>query len=223
MLLRKTQLLQTARSEIRRVQLEDGSVAAINSETALEVVMSPRLRHVRLLRGDAWFQVAKDASRPFVVQTDRMQVRAVGTAFAVAAADKASTVLVSEGVVEVEGVGRRVRPRRLAAGSHGSLADGGEIETAVVPLDAIGRALAWREAQIALDGDTLAEAVEKFNRYNLRKLVIEEPELADRKLVGWFWMNDPESFARAAAVSLGAKVSLEPDRIVLARRDGGAG
>jgi transmembrane sensor len=214
----RKQIYETGLREIRRVQFEDSSIAAINSETTLEVSMGPRLRRVRLLRGDAWFQVAKDKDRPFLVETDRMQVRAVGTAFAVAADGRASTVLVSEGVVAVGPVGRKADPEMLHAGLKGEMAGDGLLVKASIPMESINRTLAWRETQIALDGETLGQAVAQFNRYNLRKLVVVEPGLADRKLVGWFWMNDPESFARAAAVSLGIEVSIQPDRIILSER-----
>jgi ferric-dicitrate binding protein FerR (iron transport regulator) len=73
----------TALGEIRRVPLSDGSMAAINTDTALDVAMSPRLRHVKLDKGEAWFEVAKDARRPFVVESGPVRVRAVGTAFSV--------------------------------------------------------------------------------------------------------------------------------------------
>jgi transmembrane sensor len=80
------------------------------------------------------------------------------------------------------------------------------------------RSLAWREGQIALDGDTLGEAVEEFNRYNHRQLVVANPELAQAKLVGWFWLDDPDSFAGAAARTLGAEIKLRDNQIVLISR-----
>src|SRR3546814_6499165 len=73
----------TAIGEIRRVPLSDGSLAAVNTQTTLDVTMKPELRQVALKDGEAWFQVAKDRSRPFVVEVGDVRVRAVGTAFAV--------------------------------------------------------------------------------------------------------------------------------------------
>src|SRR3546814_7113773 len=77
------QQIQTAIGEIRRVPLSDGSLAAVNTQTTLDVTMKPEVRQVALKDGEAWFQVAKDRARPFVVEIGDVRVRAVGTAFAV--------------------------------------------------------------------------------------------------------------------------------------------
>ncbi|MNC99026.1 hypothetical protein D3C83_171720 [compost metagenome] len=60
---------------------------------------------------------------------------------------------------------------------------------------------------VGLDGETLAEAAAEFNRYNDRQIVIDDPALGQERLVGYFRATDPESFARAAANTLGAQVS----------------
>lgn len=209
---------RTAAREIRRVQLADGSVAAINSETEIEVVLTHGLRRVRLIKGDAWFQVAKDASRPFVVESGGASVRAVGTAFSVRRDVALTEVLVSEGVVELASAAAKAqRPVRVGAGSRTLLHLDGRLTTGPVSTASINRRLAWREAQIALDGDTLAEAVESFNRYNRRRLVVLSPELNEEPLVGWFWMDDPVSFAEAVGSSLGAKVEVRAEEIRLSR------
>ncbi len=205
----------TAVGEIRRVPLADGSLAAINTDTALEVAMKPRKREVRLDRGEAWFQVAKDVQRPFVVESGPVRVRAVGTAFSVRRRDGGCEVLVTEGVVEVWSEGAGEEPRRVTAGERVFASDSAG---AARPLPAsleITRELAWREGQIVLDGEAFGAAAEEFNRYNARKIVIADPALAEQKLVGWFRTNEPESFARAAAASFGARVTVRGDAILV--------
>jgi len=99
----RPQRLDTRLGEIRRVPLADGSLVAINTKTALEVAMKPKSRRVLLKEGEAWFQVAKDPERPFVVAAGPVRVRAVGTAFSVRRGDEAGAgvdVMVTEGVVE---------------------------------------------------------------------------------------------------------------------------
>jgi transmembrane sensor len=215
----RSQTYRTAPREIRRVQLADGSVAAINSDTEIEVAMSRRGRRVRLVRGDAWFQVAKDPERPFVVETDGAGVQAVGTAFAVKRERGLTDVLVNEGVVELRPFDRAVQPVKVEAGSRAMLHPDGRLQTVSLPLTRIEQTLAWREAQIALDGDTLGEAAVQFNRYNRRKLVISGPGLAQEPLVGWFWMDDPVSFAEAVGLSLGAEVEVLAEEIRLTRQE----
>jgi transmembrane sensor len=79
----------------------------------------------------------------------------------------------------------------------------------------VGRLLAWREGMVGLDGETLSEAAAEFNRYNDRHIVIDDPALGRERLVGYFRANDPESFAHAAARTLGAEVSVAGDELHL--------
>jgi transmembrane sensor len=205
----------TALGEIRRVPMADGSVAAINTSSELEVAMRGRLRAVKLDRGEAWFEVAKDPSRPFVVESGPVRVRAVGTAFSVRKREGGSDVLVTEGVVEVWTRDGKTPPRRVSAGQR-VFADNslGVLTPPKAEVD-LNRQLAWRDGQIVLDGQTLAEAAAEFNRYNDRKIEVADPRLADERFVGWFRTNDPEGFAEAAATTFNGKVSLRDDAIVL--------
>ncbi|MBI1685550.1 FecR family protein [Caulobacter hibisci] len=205
----------TAVGEIRRVPLADGSMAAINTDTTLEVAMKPGKREVRLDRGEAWFQVAKDAQRPFVVESGPVRVRAVGTAFSVRRRDGGSEVLVTEGVVEVWSEGTGEAPRRVTAGERVFASDSAGAARPVPASLEITRELAWREGQIVLDGEAFGAAAEEFNRYNARKIVIVDRGLADQRLVGWFRTNEPESFARAAAASFGGRVTVRGDAILV--------
>ncbi|WP_165186518.1 FecR family protein [Caulobacter soli] len=205
----------TAVGEIRRVPLSDGSMAAINTDTVLDVAMRSDLRQVRLDKGEAWFQVAKDPERPFVVKSGPVRVRAVGTAFSVRRREGGCEVLVTEGVVETWSSDAGDAPRRVAAGERIFVSDeAGPATPAVAPID-ITRDLAWRDGQIVLDGEDFGAAAADFNRYNDRKIVITDEKLADEKLVGWFRTNEPESFARAAAASFGARVSVRGEVILV--------
>lgn len=204
--------------EVRRVSLADGSSAAINTDSLIDVTLAPELRRVKLARGEAWFRVARDAERPFVVEAGDVRVRAVGTAFSVRRREAGVEVLVTEGVVEVWRAGDTVGAARVAAGEKAIVADGQPAQAATAAPDEIDGALAWRQGQIVLGGVTLAEAALEFNRYNHRKLVIDEPDLAGEKLVGRFRADEPDTFARAVAGTLGAAVREEDQAIHLTRR-----
>lgn len=208
----RPQRLDTQLGEVRRVPLADGSLVAINTKTALDVTLGARSRLVTLRRGEAWFQVAKDPQRPFVVSAGKVRVRAVGTAFSVRRGEGTVDVTVSEGVVETWIEGQPGSRRRLAAGAGVLLA--GPISPVIVKSPAeIERGLAWRNGEIALDGESLGEAAAQFNRYNSRQILIEDPRLAQERFVGLFRTNEPESFAAAVATSIGAKVS-EDERYI---------
>jgi len=208
------QRLTTQIGEIRRVPLADGSLAAINTDAAVEVELGAKVRAVALHKGEAWFQVAKDAQRPFVVTVGQIRVRAVGTAFSVRRRSMGAVVMVTEGVVEVwsEAGGER---RKVRAGEQVFVSNGaGAAPPVSRPLE-MERALAWREGQIVLDGDTVGAAALEFNRYNVRKLVVADPDLEGRRIVGWFRTNEPESFARAVALAHDASIQVSEDSIVL--------
>jgi transmembrane sensor len=203
--------------EIRQVPLSDGSVVAINTQSAVEVSMHRNAREVTLTRGEAWFKVAHDTTRPFIVSAGRIRVRAVGTAFSVARHDDGADVQVTEGVVETWTVGEEERRIQVAAGSKAYIAAYEPPKIVQASAD-VERSLAWREGEIVLEGETLDEAVAQFNRYNARKLVISDPALAAEKLVGQFRATDPQTFAGAVATTLGAKVEEDGDTIRLSRR-----
>jgi transmembrane sensor len=203
--------------EIRQVPLSDGSVVAINTQSAVEVSMHRNAREVTLTRGEAWFKVAHDTTRPFIVSAGRIRVRAVGTAFSVRRHDDGADVQVTEGVVETWTVGEEERRIHVAAGSQAYVAAYEPPKVVQASAD-VERSLAWREGQIVLEGETLDDAVAQFNRYNARKLVISDPGLAAEKLVGQFRATDPQTFAAAVATTLGAKVEEDGDTIRLSRR-----
>lgn len=208
----------TAVGEIRRVPLADGSIAAINTASAIDVSLDDAARNVRIERGEAWFQVARDKRRPFVVAAGRARIRAVGTAFSVRRRAGGADVLVTEGVVEVWAEGAEGHRVRLKAGSRGFVADDAAIEQAPAAPSAIDRALAWRNGKVDLAGDRLDSAVAEFNRYNRRQLVVADPVVAAERFDGVFRTDDPEGFAQAVEVSLGVPVDLsDPAQIRIGR------
>lgn len=202
----------TTIGEIRRVPLADGSIAAINTASAVEVTLDDQSRRVRIDTGEAWFQVAKDKTRPFIVEAGRVRVRAVGTAFSVRRRDIAekhgADVLVTEGEVEIWADGAEGHRVRLKAGSRAFVADNAAIETVSTAPSAIDRTLAWRNGKVDLAGASLADAVSEFNRYNTRQLVIADVSIAGARFDGVFRTDDPEGFARTVGAILDVPVSL---------------
>ena len=197
---------KTAVGEIRRFPLADGSTAAINTASTIEIMLTAKRRGVRIDTGEAWFQVAKDASRPFVVEAGRVRVRAVGTAFSVRRRDGGADVLVTEGVVEAWADGAEGHRVRLVAGSRAFISDDASIREMPVGASSVDRALAWRSGKIDLNGVTLADAVAEFNRYNQRQLRLVDARLGSETFDGVFRTDDPDGFARTVAASLSVPV-----------------
>jgi transmembrane sensor len=217
-LILREERFSTGLGEVRRVPLGDGSAVAINTASAVEVAFRRTQRTVRLRQGEAWFQVAHDVQRPFVVEAGPVRVRAVGTAFSVRRRADGADVLVTEGVVEVWSEGATRPPTRLRAGQGAFVDASAVVRPAVAAPEAIDRRLEWRYGKIDLAGETLGEAVADFNRYNDRKLVIADPGIAGERLYGAFNTGGPDAFAAAVGASLGVEVEVRDSEIILGRR-----
>lgn len=213
----RTVRIDTARGEIRRVPLSDGSMAIVNTDTRVRIDLQPELRAITLAEGEAWFEVAKDRDRPFVVTAGDVRVRAVGTAFSVRRLATGAVVQVTEGVVETWCVGREAAAVRVSQGGKAFVAPAARPAVAPQAAEEIDRTLAWRAGLIVLDGDTLGQAAAEFNRYNERQIVIEDAGLSAETYVGRFRTNEPEAFVKSVALTLGARTQSTPDAFLIYR------
>lgn len=207
--------LETRRGELRNVPLSDKSIAAINTDSHIDVDMSAHLRHIQVVKGEAWFQVAKNKEAPFVVSAGDVRVRAVGTAFSVRRRDNGADVLVTEGVVETWTVREADKRLTLTAGNEVFVPFAAAPAAVVFRPQEVTRKLAWREREIILKEEDLAVAAAEFNRYNDQQIVIADPALREMKLVGGFDVDQPESFARAVRTALNVPVVIRDDRIII--------
>ena len=240
-----SQSYESMLGEIRRIPLADGSVITLNTNSAVSVDYRKNIRLVRLVRGEAFFEVAKAPQRPFIVMGPITQVRTVGTSYSVR--------LVKPGEMQVQVASGRVAlespPSPLALSlmswsnvwpdatpddkSHvfvdasqvasvrlaDETGDSGvvQISIAAVPADAVAQALMWRQGQLSFAGESLADAVAEFARYSDRKIVIRDAALAKKHISGLFAAHDPEGFARAAAMSLSASINVKNDTIIMSK------
>lgn len=201
-------IYRTERGEIRRVPLEDGSVAEINTMSRIEVSLRDARRDVSIEQGEAWFQVAKDAKRPFLVAAGRIRAQAIGTAFSVRRRDNGADVIVTEGIVDVWAGGAEGAKKRLVAGEGAFIGNNAGIKRLAGTAEGVENTLAWRAGQINLVGDSLSVAAAEFNRYNERQLVIVDPAIAGQLFDGVFRIDNPEGFALAIRDSLKVKVDI---------------
>lgn len=205
----------TTRGELRNVPLADRSVVAINTDSQVDVAMTDHLRHIQLVRGEAWFEVTKNPDAPFVVSAGDIRVRAVGTAFSVRRRDRGADVMVTEGTVETWNIHTPEQRTRLTEGNEAFVTDQQAPVAVAFQPDEVTRKLAWRDREIILRHETLADAVAEFNRYNTRQIVVADPALARMSLVGGFAVDQPETFARAVHAALDAPVRIGDDRIII--------
>lgn len=216
--LKTRQSWTTGLGELRNIPLADRSLATINTDSRIDVAMTGTMRHVELVKGEAWFAVAKNPDAPFVVSAGDVRVRALGTAFAVRRRDSGADVLVTEGTVEAWTVKDKQKRVTLSAGNTAFVTNAPALTSVAFEPAEVTRRLAWREREIILKRESLAEAVADFNRYNSCQIVIADPALAQAQLVGGFAVDQPEAFARAVHVMLNAPVRSDGDRIIIGSR-----
>lgn len=209
--------ITTAKGDVRRVALSEGSAVTLNTDSAVQPLFDEGLRRIDLVRGEALFDVAKDPARPFVVFASDVEVRAIGTSFTVRLHDGGKVgVAVREGIVEVKRSGARTGLRLFAETM--TLSQPGSAMTArPISAEALDQAMAWREGRLDLTGLTLAQAAAEFARYSDHRILIDDPAVAALRVTGVYSTSDPNGFARAAALSLGLVTVDEPQAIRIKR------
>lgn len=224
------------------VPLSDGSRVTLNTDSELNVALTERERQVDLTRGEAFFEVARDPTRPFVVNAGHKRVIAVGTQFSVYRQGDEVRVTVAEGTVRLEdrSVGGESTNARSGAGARAQPATSlmpadasSEGETVLLPAGTIALAkkdavlvekegstaieqkLSWRSGVLTFRETPLADAIAEFNRYNERKIVIEDPAIATLKLGGVFRSTNVDPFIVLLEQGFPVRAREEGDRIAL--------
>lgn len=205
------QALLLARSDLRSsdaprvVQLEDGSTAVLDAGTALAVEFDGQRRHLRLLRGQAWFQVVHE-QRPFQVEAGGGQIRDIGTAFSVSMRDTTVVTQVSEGVVDVRPGDGSVQ--RLHAGQARVFRDGRWLRP--VQLEDLETMALWRRGEVVIDDQPAAQAIADLARYRRAPVWVLGGQGADLRVSGLFHLQQPEAAIDAVAAQAGLRVQRLP-------------
>jgi transmembrane sensor len=209
----------TVRGEQRALKLEDGSVVYLNTQSRVEVAFSKEARVIRLLEGEAMFNVEHDAARPFRVMAGSTVIQAIGTRFNVYRSAAGATVSVVEGVVQISpdpaSAAQRAaqhatdtpattRPAsasaaephlaRVAAGEQARILADGEIVTHSVP--DLAQIVSWRERRLVFRAERLEDVATQFNRYNAVQIRVEDDALRSKQITGVFDADDPRSFVQ---------------------------
>jgi transmembrane sensor len=186
----RPQQFSSATGERRTVVLKDGSLVSLDAASEVRVRYSAELRTLRLMRGRARFDVAKDPQRPLFVEAADREIVATGTAFSVEIVQKEVRVILYEGKVSVVGPGAVRTP--LAAGQE-LIAPISVAEVHVAPVDA-ARSSSWEIGQLEFVDEPLASAVERVNRYARDRLAVGDAAAANVRISGVFTAGDTRAF-----------------------------
>jgi len=196
----EVQVYRTGVGERATITLADGSQATLNTATVLAVEYRRDRRGLRLMAGEAWFDVAKNPNRPFVVSAADHKVIAVGTSFNVRLDPDRLRVAVSEGRVRLSDAG----DAPLAAISAGQSAD---LKASGLILGRGGPATGdWREGRLHFDAAPLTEAVAEMNRYRKTPIVIADAGAERLRISGVFDTGEASSFLEALPLSQPVRV-----------------
>lgn len=189
--------------QVRRQVLADGSAVTLNTGSVLDVRYGPEGRRVRLAKGEAFFDVVHDPSRPFVVESRAGSARVLGTAFDVRLEGDAARVSVLRGAVRVEPAsGRGVAVLRAG---QGALLDGAAPKAAA--LEDPAAVDAWRQGRLVVYHRPLAEVVDEIGRYRRGKVFVRGQALAARPVSGVFDVGRPDAAIDALAASLNLRAA----------------
>jgi transmembrane sensor len=207
---------RTAIGGMTAISMKDGSTVTLNTNSDIRVALSETERRVDLEQGEAFFEVAKDPSRPFIVRVGDRRVIAVGTKFSVRRESNHVRVIVTEGRVRVEH-SEPQHPAEIALVSAGGVAVAGAAGVLVQDksLSDAEERLSWRDGIVVFRETLLSDAVAEFNRYNTRQIFIEDPTLGSMRIGGHFRARNAEGFVRLLADAFPIRVEENESRIVL--------
>lgn len=206
--------INVPRGERRKIALEDGSSLWVAGPAKLHATMSAAKRHVRLIEGEAAFDVRHDARRPFLVEVDHRRVTVLGTEFNIRREARRMTLSVRRGLVEVAAQGDRSGGvTQVAAG--GRLVHEAGAARAVVTRAEVDLAFTWREGRLVYRDGRLGAVVEDLNRYLPLSVRLEDPALAQLPFSGVVQLDDPAVVIERVSQLTGLKARIQNDVVVL--------
>jgi transmembrane sensor len=199
--------------------LPDGTRVVLNTNTRIEVNYDERARRVRLIRGEARFDVSKRPTWPFLVNVNGQEIRALGTSFIVRSDSQDLSVTLVEGQISVTPIARYdeapapdpqvLRPgQRLVFSQHHAPA---------VDLPELTRITAWERGRVEFDDTPLKDAANEMNRYTTTHVTVPDPEVAQLRVGGAFRAGDSDEFVKVVTAAFGLRADRNGGDTVLSR------
>lgn len=206
----------TAHGETRTVTLADGSEITLNTDTTIRTVFSDGTRKVTLERGEAFFDVARDETRPFTVGFGAGQVKVLGTRFNVYRKETGTQIFVEHGRVEV-GSASTSDTRVLTVNQGVNLNHDGVLDAATA-FD-LEQAIAWKNGNFDFRNTKLSDMVTQINRYARLDVIIEDEAVKNLEIDGAFAINRIPELLTTLELVLLVDVEVQSDgkRLIVAR------
>jgi transmembrane sensor len=202
--------------------LPDGTRVSLNTDTRIEVNYDERARRVRLIHGEAWFDVSKRPTWPFLVSVDGQEIRALGTSFIVRHDDiQDLSVTLVEGRISVSSISRGDEtpqaPEILVPGQRLVIS---RYQSPAVDRPELTHISAWKRGRVDFEDTPLRDAAHEMNRYSTRHVTIADAEAARQCIGGNFRAGDTDEFVRVVTAAFGLRADRRGDDIVLSKSAG---
>jgi transmembrane sensor len=212
---------QTQIAQISRLALPDGSVVTLGPASSVKLDFSGRSREVTLIKGEAFFEVLHDETRPFVVQANGTSIQDVGTKFNVNVGDGHARIAVLEGAVQISSVSRKVSsaegaektPLVIVRAGQEAIDHAGSSRPIIeaVPTTSPG---AWRDGRLSFQNATLTQIIADANRYRDQPIRIASPSLANERLTTSFKASQIDQLLSTLSEALPIAVQRNSDGTV---------
>ena len=206
--------VMTARGEIRRIELVDGSIATLGPDSALTYAYTDQRRKIKLLAGMAYFEVVSDPYRPFSIASDEFRVTALGTRFDISNDRGVLNVAVDRGLVEIRGPDTGlIHGKQVAEGSWLRYDPAGPHLTE--GKRDIEQIAAWRDNILVAEEETVAVLIAKINRWYSGRIVMADPFVGKQKVSGLFDVSNPKRALEAVVYPAGGHVRYVSSQLAL--------
>lgn len=202
----------------RAVVLADGSSVELNTDTELHISSDAARRTVRLVKGEAFFQIRHDAARPFVVLANGHRVVDLGTKFLVRENENGVKVAVVEGRARLESTdASKAREAIVLSSGEEAVATPSALSVARKTIKESEGELGWRHGVLVFHHTALADVAAEYNRYNHTKITIADAKIATLTISATLPTTDVGAFARMAQDFLGLHVEKYGDEVLISR------
>ena len=200
--------------------LRDGTRIVLNTDTRIEVNYDEHARRVRLIRGEAWFEVSKRPTWPFIVSAGDREIRALGTSFIVRHDEVQDlSVTLVDGRISVAPI---VQNDAVPSQAPQFLAPGERLvvsrhQAPAMDRPELSRITAWERGRVEFEETPLKDATIEMNRYNTIRISVPDTEVAQLRIGGVFHAGDSDEFVRIVSAALGLRADQNGRDIVLSR------
>jgi transmembrane sensor len=217
-LLKGEKSLKTGVGELRTVTLADNSTIVLDANSHINIAFKDDIRRIELLAGRAHFEVAKDPSRPFIVNASNKFVTAIGTAFTVEYREKIVAVTLAEGKISIDEDITGAPSRTVSADIEPSqelVISADKDAPAVRENVDLDKSMSWREGKLFFENKTLIEAASRMNDYSHTKLVFEGDDVGKLRISGMFLAGHTDAFVGAIEALYAVNVQYKDNYVII--------